>query len=112
MIYGDVGKWDGLRKCGQDLDACKPVVRLAQAAARFGDAAAFNQRIMYGSDWFMNVVDGQWQRYPEQVAHALAGMGLDRLFYQNAIDCFGLGPDGKRRSAVANHLGQLPAWLV
>jgi len=112
-IYGDVGKWSSLRKCGADVAACKPVARLTEAAKAFGDTGAFNQRIMYGSDWFMDAVDRDWQHYPEQVARALAGtMNLRQLFYQNAIDCFGLGTDGKRRASVAAHLGQLPAWLA
>ena len=112
-LYGDIGNWSALRDCKRDASQCAAIYgRLASAREKFPQ---LGERLMYGTDWFMMIMEADWPSYPTDVAAALAGklgLDLDRLFYKNAIDCFGLGVDGTRRSVVAQHLGSLPAWLA
>jgi predicted TIM-barrel fold metal-dependent hydrolase len=108
-FYGDLGYWDELRSCPTGAADCGPVKRLIEARAKF---AGLDQRLMYGSDWFMLIqVDG-WDRFPGEVANALRGhFDLDRLFHGNAMACFGLESGGPNRQRIIEHLGKVPAWM-
>jgi hypothetical protein len=112
-FFGDLGYWTGLRNCsdGKDIACAIARDRLKAAVAVNPDVT---RRIMYGSDWLMLAKEPQWGAYPAELAQALAAvLPPDRLFYLNAIDCFGLGANGAHRDRIVQRLGKdsLPPWL-
>lgn len=108
-FYGDLGYWDELRTCPTGAADCGPVKRLIEAKATF---TGLDQRLMYGSDWFMLIQVNGWDSFPEEVANALRGhFDLERLFHGNAMECFGLQSGGPNRQRIVEHLGQVPAWM-
>lgn len=108
-VYGDLGYWDELRSCPTGAADCAPVKRLLEAKAQH---PGLEQRLMYGSDWFMYIQVNGWDGFPQEVADALRGhFDLDRLFHGNAMACFGLQNGGPNRQRIIEHLGQTPAWM-
>ena len=110
-VYGDLGKWSDLRACKDGDLTCRPLRRLAEAKAEFPGLV---NHLMYGSDFFMMIKDVDWKRWPEDIARAMKGSGFDanRLFHQNAMECFGLVPGGANRARVETFFeGNLPAWM-
>lgn len=110
-FYGDLGYWSGLRTCGTGDQACS--VALDRLAAAKKAYPGIERRLMYGSDWFMMIKEIDWKRWPGDIAAGLANSGfdLDRLFHQNAVECFGLVPGGANRGRVEKFLGGTPRWL-
>lgn len=106
-LYGDLGMWSALRECRSA--SCPPLQRLQDGLQQYPQ---FGSRIMYGSDWFMMVKERDWQKYPAELARALAlsGLAMAALFRANAIACFALD-DPVRRGRLRAHLGKLPDWL-
>ncbi|WP_152447138.1 amidohydrolase family protein [Janthinobacterium sp. HH01] len=107
-IYADLANWKRLRACVADSD-CESLKRLK---ATIAGNPGVEKKLMYGSDWFMMIKSSNWQDYAGDLALALRGMDLDALFYNNALDCYNLGPGGMRRAAVEKHLGYVPDWLA
>lgn len=111
-VYGDLGNWSELRGChAGDLD-CTPLRRLADARNEFPGLV---NHLMYGSDYFMMIKAVDWKRWPEDIARAMTASGFDanRLFHQNAMECFGLLPGGANRARLETFFaGKLPAWMA
>ncbi|MGJ9418703.1 hypothetical protein ACHAC9_13190 [Massilia sp. CMS3.1] len=107
-MYADLGNWKHLRGCTAD-SGCAALERLKATIASY---PGVEKKLMYGSDWFMMIKSSNWQDYAGDLARALSDMNLDALFYDNAVNCYGLVPGGMRRAAVEKHLGYLPAWLA
>jgi len=117
-FYGDLAIWTGLREClpGGDQGDCKLARdRLQEARRAF---AGLDQRLMYGSDWFMMIKERDWQRWPLDIASALGGLPgipadyLHRVFHQNAMECFGLTSTGQNYTRLHKFFGgNLPVWM-
>jgi hypothetical protein len=112
-VHGDLGNWTALRECRTGGKKCVLArERLAEAKLAY---PKIDQRLMYGSDWFMMVKEVAWKRWPEDIASAMSGTGFDlqRLFHQNAMECFGLLPGGANRARLEAFFGgKLPGWMV
>jgi hypothetical protein len=114
-FYGDLGYWTALRRCGvQDDNDCKAsLARIRAAQAAFPRLA---ERVMYGSDWMMMSREVLWQSYAVDLARALSDvLPAERVFYRNAVECFGLVKNGQNRRRVDERLagipGGSPEWL-
>ena len=113
-FYGDLGYWDSLLWCDQEHPECTTAKERLKAALKAGKHT--EDRIMYGTDWFMISVLADWGHYPQRLVKNLEGiLPLDKLFYTNAINCYGLGKGGVQRNRIVKHLekvkGGLPTWL-
>jgi len=114
-FYADVGYWDQLEQCNNP--DCTPIQRIQDALNASNNIA--KQRIMYGTDWHMSSKEDNWPAYPFLLEHHLKNylpeFPLDRFFYQNALDCFGLVPGGaqheKIKARFAGQPGGAPAWF-
>lgn len=86
-IYGDIGFWDELQ-CSQasekKCDAAKK--RLENALKKPG----VNQRVMYGTDWFMLTTRRDWGDYPFEILDSTKGLAIspEDLFGLNAQRCY------------------------
>lgn len=109
-VYGDLGYWTGLADCRGDLGACTAGLRLRAALA---ENPQFDRHLMYGSDWFMINQERGWKAFPRDVAAALAGAfdEPDRVFFGNALECYGLRAGGRHRQRIIDHVGAVPAWM-
>ena len=112
-FYGDLGYWSALEECDSNSDCDTAIQRLTEALKANPDMV---NRIMFGTDWFMLSKEPDWISYPKHLAANLAKfLPADKLFYQNAIKCFGLGTGDAQRERVLTPLqgirGGIPAWL-
>ncbi|MGB6307512.1 MAG: amidohydrolase family protein [Steroidobacteraceae bacterium] len=113
-VFADLAYWTELRDCSEGQPLCKDALgRLKAATAQY---AGLGDRIMYGTDWFMISQEQNWGEYPTWLASNLGGvLPLDKLFYGNAIQCFGLGAGGLNRQRLearfATVPGGLPDWI-
>jgi len=110
-FYGDLGYWSKLEQCGED---CEAKQRLRQALKESNNIA--DKRIMYGTDWLMSSKEPNWQDYPEKLQNQLDGiLNLEKIFYKNALECFGLNKGGAQREKIEklfiDQTGGLPNWL-
>lgn len=86
-IYSDVGFWDALRCRDAAAPACGTAkLRLAAALKKTGA----NQRVMYGTDWFMLSTQRDWADYPYELMESIKGMPIDvdDFFGLNARRCY------------------------
>lgn len=111
-IYGDIGNWTALRRFPANDHNCKSAAdRLAEVKRKYPE---LEQRLMYGSDWFMMIKEIAWKDWPEDIASAMSSIKFDlnKVFHQNAMDCFGLSPGRANRRRLENFFsGDLPAWM-
>lgn len=111
-IYGDLGNWTALRECGSDSDSCDLARgRLIEARLAYPE---IDRKLMYGSDWFMMIKEIGWKSWPGDIASAMNDIGFDlnRLFHQNAMECFGLLPgEANRKRLETFFAGELPTWM-
>lgn len=85
-LFADIGFWDELKAC-VDSRSCAARVRLRDALALNNHLA--DNRILYGTDWFMTARVKHWPEYPYWVANALQDvLPLEKLFGTNARACF------------------------
>lgn len=111
-FYGDVGYWTELENCvHQDCEALQRIRKALQASDNIAD-----KRIMYGTDWLMSSKEPDWQDYPKKLEQHLDGvLNLDRFFYKNALECFGLNKGGVQRDKIEQiftaQTNGLPQWL-
>ncbi|MGD8784860.1 MAG: hypothetical protein PVG75_10505, partial [Thioalkalispiraceae bacterium] len=111
-LYADVGYWDRLQHC-QTPD-CLQIKRIKGALTASNQLA--KNRIMYGTDWLMSSKQTGWPDYPFLVQQLLQDLlPMDRFFYQNALECFGLNPGGAQYDKIKKRFesdpGGLPDWL-
>jgi len=86
-VYGDVGFWDALRCRDGEAPACGTAkLRLGAALQKSG----VNQRVMYGTDWFMLSTQRDWADYPYELLASIKDLPIapDDFFGRNAQRCF------------------------
>jgi predicted TIM-barrel fold metal-dependent hydrolase len=115
-VYVDLGFWTALCTCGTPKpdDLKTAIGRLKGVLGSQPEAA---NRIMYGSDWYMISTQEGWETYARDLMVQLAPLlPPERLFYQNVIDCYGLGRGGAQRDRVlaffSGVAGGPPNWLT
>lgn len=84
-FYGDLGYWEDLR-CGRAGASCPAADRLTAAIKTY---PIVEQRVMFGTDWFMLAMERRWDRYPQDLANTTRAMVNPELFFgANADRCF------------------------
>lgn len=117
-LFGDLGYWSALRQCpakGAPDSDCTIAKTRIQAAIKADPKVV--DRVMYGTDWLMLSKETKWANYAGELASNLEGtLPLDKVMYQNALNCFGLGYGQKHRERVVKFLKfapkDLPPWLT
>jgi predicted TIM-barrel fold metal-dependent hydrolase len=109
-VYGDLAYWDELSDCSSGQQLCvEAIARLKGAKTHF---PGLDDRLMYGTDWFMLSQVQNWGEYPGWLTKNLSGaLSLDKLFYANAIKCFGLSAGGHNRRRLDVRFAAVPAWI-
>lgn len=112
-IYGDLAYWSNARMCALASNAGCDALRARIQSAK--DAfPQIEDRLMYGSDWLMLSQERDWSRYPDLLAVATDTLlAQEKLYYGNAMRCFGLGEGGASRTRIVESLksNDAPGWL-
>jgi predicted TIM-barrel fold metal-dependent hydrolase len=117
-LYADLGFWTALCTCDTWTTEGKAAISRLEAVLRKHLTAA--RRLMYGTDWFMISTKPMWATYFNDLIDNLQSvksvLPMERLFYGNAVECFGLGNGGAQRDRVLSFYsgvsGGAPSWLI
>lgn len=116
-VYGDIGNWKEMLENKPVQDALANLLRRPLATP--GQTVA--HRVMYGTDWHMLAKKRDWPLYAGQMLEIFRKMDLPdgaiaAVFGGNAMDCFGLSPNGPNRKRFRDDFarrsgGQAPGWM-
>ena len=79
-VYGDIGFWDELAE--GDASRIDLIKRIVDKPLKAGDTVA--ERLMFGTDWMMLLLDQRWREYPDNIHDQLkSAFGDEERYYSN-----------------------------